>query len=193
MTIPTITTERLTMRAPRASDIDVYADFRASSQMEHLGGTQTREQAWHNLTGLAGQWLLRGYGRWMVTVTGDDTPVGVVGLYHPDAWSEAEIGWSLFPGAEGRGIAYEAALASRRYAYGTLGWTTVISHIAPGNTRSEALARRLGCTPGSSFSHPDYGVLTIWRHPAADTLRPAQATSDQLDNSSAPSLAGGMQ
>ena len=164
--IPTLTTERLTLRAPRASDIDAFAAFRASKQMAHLGGPIDRAAAWHQLTGIAGQWMLRGYGRWIVTLTGDDRPLGLVGLYHPDDWPAPEIGWSVFAEAEGRGIAHEAALAARAFAYDRLGWTTVMSLIADGNTRSIALAKRLGCTADGSFDHATYGAMTIWRHPA---------------------------
>lgn len=169
--IPVLTTERLTLRGPRLSDFDDYAAFRASAQMEHLGGPVSREMAWHQLTGIAGQWSLRGYGRWIVTLTGEDEPMGVVGLFHPMDWPAPEIGWSVFARAEGRGIAAEAALAARRHAYETLGWTTVISLIGTGNTLSQALARRLDCREDGRFSHATYGEMTIWRHPAPEETR----------------------
>ncbi|MFO6464723.1 GNAT family N-acetyltransferase [Jannaschia sp. KMU-145] len=166
--IPTLVTERLTLRAPRAADMDAYAAFRASDQMRHLGGPASRAAAWEHLSGVAGQWLLRGYGRWIVTMTGDDAPLGVVGIYHPEDWPEPEIGWSVTAAAEGRGIAREAALATRGYAYRVLGWPTIASFIAAGNTRSEALAQRLDCTPDGVFPHAEYGDMTIWRHPAPE-------------------------
>ncbi len=166
--IPVVTTERLTLRAPKLSDFDAFAAFRASGQMEHLGGPVSRATAWQQLTGLAGQWALRGYGRWIVTLTGEDAPLGVVGIYHPDEWPEPEIGWSVFAEAEGRGIAHEAALATRRFAYGSLGWSTVISLIADGNTRSQALARKLDCREDGTFHSETYGDATIWRHPAPE-------------------------
>lgn len=166
--IPTLTTERLTLRAPKLSDFDAYADFRASAQMAHLGGPGDRAAAWRHLTGIAGQWLLRGYGRWIVAASESDRPLGVVGLHYPVDWPEPEIAWALFTEAEGRGIAHEAARAARRHAYGTLGWTTAISLIAEENTRSQALARRLGCRPEAPFRHAAHGEMTIWRHPAPE-------------------------
>lgn len=166
--IPVLSTERLTLRGPRLSDFDAYAAMRAEARMTSIGGPQTRAEAWHHMTGVAGQWALRGYGRWIVTETGDDRLLGLVGLFHPDDWPEPEIGWTLVAPAEGRGIAAEAALAARRYAYGTLGWRTVVSMIAPGNVRSEALARRLGCRPDGTFHRAPDQVATIWRHPAPE-------------------------
>ena len=168
MTIPSLTTERLTLRAPKLSDFDAFAAFRASAPMEHLGGPVSRDAAWQQLCGIAGQWVLRGYGRWIVALTEGDTPVGVVGIYHPDDWPEPEIGWSVFAEAEGKGIAHEAARATRRFAYDTLGWATIISLIADGNVRSQALARRMGCREDGRFSHATYGDMTIWRHPAPE-------------------------
>ncbi|SFJ35373.1 GNAT family N-acetyltransferase [Jannaschia pohangensis] len=166
--IPTLTTERLTLRAPRLADFDAFADFRASTQMAHLGGPVDRTTAWGQFTALAGQWALRGYGRWIVADRADDAPLGVVGIFHPDDWPEPEIGWSVFAQAEGRGIAQEAARATRAFAYDTLGWSTIISLVSNANSRSIALAERLDCRPDGTFSHAMYGDMTIWRHPAPE-------------------------
>ena len=168
--IPTLRTERLTLRAPRLSDFDAFAAFRASDQMRLLGGPVDRIAAWHQFAGIAGQWVLRGYGRWMVTL--DDDPIGVVGIVHFDEWPEPELGWALFEGFEGRGYAREAALAARRHAYDAWGWTTLVSLIGEANDRSRALARRLGCRPDGTFEHPSHGPLPIWRHPG-----PAEAAA----------------
>jgi ribosomal-protein-alanine N-acetyltransferase len=94
----------------------------------------------------------------------------VVGILYPEDWPEPEIAWSLFAEAEGRGIAYEAAQVARRYAYETLGWTTIISCVKPENTRSAALARRLGARPDGHHDHPMIGRLHIWRHPGPEAL-----------------------
>lgn len=168
--IPVLVTERLTLRGPRLSDFDAYAAMRAEERMSFVGGPQTRIQAWNHMAGLAGQWLLRGYGRWIVTETGDDTLLGIVGIFHPDYWPEPEIGWTLSAAGEGRGIAREAASATRGYAYGTLGWTTIVSMIAEGNVRSQALARSLGCRPDGTFRSEALGEATIWRHPGPEDL-----------------------
>jgi RimJ/RimL family protein N-acetyltransferase len=165
-TIPTLTTQRLTLRAPRLTDFDAYAGFRASDRAHFVGGPNTDIQAWGQFIGLAGQWTIRGYGRWIVADRETDAPLGVVGLLYPIGWPEPEIAWSMFAAAEGRGLAHEAALAARRYAYGTAGWTTAISLIDPANTRSTALAGRLGCHPDGTYQHAIFGAMQIWRHPA---------------------------
>ena len=162
--IPSVRTDRLVLRAPMPSDFDAYADFRCGPRSVTLGGPYTRTQARDQLAEIIGHWHLRGFGRWMVSVKTTDEPLGIVGLFHPEDWPEPEIAWSVFDQAEGLGIAAEAALAARAYAYDTLGWTRVVSVISPDNARSIALARRLECTHDLDFAHPDMGPMQVWLH-----------------------------
>jgi len=168
--IPTLTTERLTLRAPRLDDFDAFAAFRASDRARFVGGPNTRSEAWGHFLGLAGQWAILGYGRWIVADKATDQPLGVVGLLFPAGWPEPEIGWTMFAEGEGRGYAHEAALAARAHAYGPAGWTTAISLIDPVNARSVALGRKMGCRPEGTFEHESYGTMHIWRHPAPEEL-----------------------
>ena len=168
--IPTLTTERLTLRAAEFSDFESYAEFRNSDRAAHLGGPYSRAQAFDQLAEIIGHWALRGFGRWMVADIKTNQPLGVVGLFHPDDWPEPEIAWSVFAEGEGRGIAAEAAIASRKYAYDTLGWTTAMSLIAPDNTRSIKLAERIGAKFESVYAHPDIGDMHLYRHLAPGAL-----------------------
>ena len=166
--IPTLRTERLILRAPRIEDFEGYAAFRASNRARILGGPFTRAQSFEQMSALVGHWLFRGYGRWIVADGETNKPLGIVGLFCPADWPEPEIAWSVFDGAEGRGIAFEAASAARSYAYGTLGWRTAVSLIAPENVRSIALAQRLGARRDGEYPHPAFGPLDIYRHPAPE-------------------------
>ena len=168
--IPTLESERLRLRAARASDFDAFAEFRGSDRAAHLGGPYSRTQAFDQLGEIIGHWALRGFGRWIVADRTTDQPLGVVGLYHPDDWPEPEIAWSVFAEGEGRGIAAEAAIAARAHAYDTLGWTTAMSLIAPDNTRSIKLAQRLGATFESVYAHPEIGDMHLYRHPSPEAL-----------------------
>ena len=56
-----------------------------------------------------------------------------VGLYDPEGWIAPEIGWWIVaPEQEGKGFAFEAARAARRYAYQIAGWREAFSVIDPG-------------------------------------------------------------
>jgi len=73
-------------------------------------------------------------GRWL----------GRVGPWRPEGWPGNEVGWGLVRDAQGRGIAYEAAVAAMDWAFESLRWDAVIHCIGPDNLRSVALAQRLG-------------------------------------------------
>ena len=174
--IPTLTTERLTLRAPGPEDFEPFAAFYASERAAMVGGPSDRPSAWFRFASLVGHWHLRGFGRWIVAARGSGEPLGIplgiVGLHFPETWPEREIAWILFEGAEGRGIAQEAARAARDHAYRVLGWRTAVSLIKAGNARSEALARCLGAHHEGVWEHPTAGPLGIWRHPGPEASAP---------------------
>jgi len=162
--IPTIETDRLRLRAPRLSDFAAYGAFCASPRSAGVGGPFGEWAAFERLAAIVGHWQMRGYGRWLVADKTTDEPLGIVGLMYPVDWPEPEIAWSVFDAAEGRGVAFEAAMRSRDYAYDTLGWTRVISCTVPANARSVALAKRMGAVHETNFEHDDIGTLNVWRH-----------------------------
>ncbi len=164
VSIPVFEEGRLRYRAPRMPDFEAWAEFRASDRSKCVGGPYSRGNAFDSFCEITGHWDLRGYGRWLIADRDTDEPLGVVGLFYPEDWPEPEIAWSLFAAAEGKGIATEAAMFSRAYAYDVLGWSTAISCSMTGNTRSEALARRMGATFEREYRHPDLGTLNIWHH-----------------------------
>lgn len=168
--IPTLRTKRLVLRAPDPKDFETYAAFRATDRAAGVGGPYDRITSFSHFCELIGHWVARGYGRWVVADPDTDDALGVVGLMYPEDWPEPEIAWTVFDGAEGRGFAHEAALASRDYAYKTLGWPTVISCTVPENTRSIALAKRMGATYESDYDHPEFGPMNVWRHIAPEAV-----------------------
>lgn len=170
--IPVIETARLRLRAAEMRDFEAYAAFRMDPvRTQGVGGPCTRAEAFDKLGEIIGHWHLRGFGRWIVADKDSDAALGVVGLYHPDDWPEPEIAWSVFADAEGKGIAQEAAVASRHYAYDTLGWDTVVSCITPGNARSRALAERMGATHDGTHQTPDGLEVDIYRHPGPEAVQ----------------------
>jgi len=170
--IPHIETERLILRAHTLDDIEAEAAFFATERSKFVGGPKSPEDAWRGVAGMLGHWQLRGFGFFAIEVKATGAYAGRAGPWFPAGWPEPEIGWTVMDGFEGQGIAYEAAMAARDYAYTTLGWTTAISLMDPDNTRSAALAKRMGAVYEDEWQHPTYGRTIYYRHPARDALTP---------------------
>lgn len=169
--IPRLETPRLILRGHRPADFEPYAAYCASDRSTGTGGPLDRNLAWRGFCHMTGHWVHRGYGFFVLEDKATGTPLGTCGPYFPEGWPEPEIGWTIWSAAaEGKGLAHEAALAARGFAYDVLGWSTAISLIALGNTRSEALAQRMGCTRDGSFTHAQFGASSIWRHPSPSDL-----------------------
>jgi RimJ/RimL family protein N-acetyltransferase len=140
----TLTTERLVLRMPQLSDFEPRAAHAASERSIWEGGPLDRIAAWRIFASDVGQWALMGYGPF--SIVGKDTGayLGEAGIYHAQDYPEPELGWFVVPEAEGKGVAAEAASAIMLWACRTFGWDRLVSYIDPGNTRSIALALRLG-------------------------------------------------
>ena len=164
---PVIVTEQLVLRPPRAEDFGAYAEFAASERAAFVGGGNLdRGAAWRNFAAFTGQWALLGFGMFTVTERETGKPIGMTGPWYPADWPEREIGWLLWdPAQEGRGIASEMARAARAHVYSDLGWPTAVSYIHPDNTRSIALAERLGAVLDEAAAKPRPHAL-VYRHPA---------------------------
>lgn len=162
VTIPTLRTERLTLRAQSEADVPAMEAFFSSDRSRFVGGPVEPSQVWGKMAGALGHWALRGYGIWAIEVEGQTA--GWTGVICPPDWPEPELGWGVYEGFEGKGLAYEAALTARRYAAKEWGLTPIISLIDPANTRSAKLAERLGAVPESDTIIRG-APCRIWRHP----------------------------
>ncbi|ETX29982.1 GNAT family N-acetyltransferase [Roseivivax isoporae] len=164
---PTLQTERLVLRGPSLVEFDAFAAFHADeTRCLGFGPVYSRADSWRWWACNIGHWHIHGYGYFTIEDRASGTPAGICGIWNPEGWPEPEVGWVVFEGFEGRGIAYEAALAARGWAYDTLGLPALTSNIKPGNTRSQALARRLGATLERVYDNPMMGEEELWRHPA---------------------------
>ncbi len=164
--IPVLQTERLILRAPELTDWDALEPIWRSDRGRFIGGPMGEEDAWLDFAQTVASWVLRGIGYWTVTAQEDGAVLGLIGIAMEVHDPELEFGWLLTEAAEGKGIAYEAARAVRDYA-DARGLTRCISFIDAGNTRSVALAERLGATREDTREDAD-GPYHIYRHPAPE-------------------------
>lgn len=143
MTAPKLSTDRLRLRMPVLADFAHRVVFYASDRSVWEDGPLTPEQSWRVWASEVGQWPLMGFGPFSVEDQ-EARYLGEVGIYQPLGYPEPELGWFVVPEAEGRGVAFEAARAVMSWTRDALGLARLVNYIDPGNTRSIALALRLG-------------------------------------------------
>ncbi len=171
LNIPRLETDRLILRGPEARDFEPIASFYADeSRSWGFGGPLKRDDAWRWLATSIGHWALHGYGFFTMELKESGTACGLTGLWNPEGWPEPELGWVVFEGFEGMGLAREGAECARLWAYTDLGLETLTSNIKPGNHRSVALAERMGARFERSYDNVHLGEDHLYRHPAPADL-----------------------
>jgi RimJ/RimL family protein N-acetyltransferase len=164
-TAPTLVTERLLLRGPERGDLRAYTRFMTSApSLQAQDETVTADQAWFGFLIGIGHWQWHGFGFFTLVERSTGHPVGRVGLIRHSDWPDAELAWHLFEGAEGKGYATEAAKAVKAWAARDLGFERLFSYIDISNTRSQAVAKRLGAvTDGTRAPHEP--EAEVWVHP----------------------------
>lgn len=181
--IPTLLTERLALRAWTADDAPAIAAFFASTRSHHVGGPHDARVAWRRLASWLGHWRLRGDGGWAVVERENANLVGFCGVAAWPGKPEPEIGWLAFEGGEGRGLIGEAARAVLGFLRDE-GWSRAVSYIVASNTRSVALAERLGARnegPCPIYRGPSDGELHhTWAHDLTAGVAPGRGEPTEL-------------
>lgn len=168
---PILETERLTLRGPEKADADaVIAFLMDDTRAAGFGGYTNRSDSWRWFALNVGHWHWHGYGYFTIEDKATGKPAGISGIWNPEGWPEPEVGWVVFDGFEGKGIAFEAATRARQWAYDDLGLTTLTSNIVPGNTRSIRLAERMGAVYERTYDNPNMGEDMLYRHPGPEAL-----------------------
>jgi ribosomal-protein-alanine N-acetyltransferase len=116
-----------------------------------------------------------GCGLWLVVDRERGEPLGRAGLMrqHVNDIQEFEVGYMIHRPYWRRGLATEAALAVRDYAFGERRLRRVVSLIRPENVPSQGVARKLGMTVAGSCQHAgmEHQVFAVESaEPAARTL-----------------------
>jgi chorismate mutase len=177
MTI-TLTTPRLILRLPKASDLPACVAFWSSERSHMMGGPWTPEKTKAEMDDLSAQWNKHGFCPFIVTLKGSDDPVGLIGPFFPDDYFEPELGWSLWDAAlEGQGLALEAATAARDWFFANTTYKTAVSYTHPANHRSHRLCEKLGAVLDPDARSPYPPPEVIYRHHAPQDAKMTDATT----------------
>ncbi len=166
-TAPTLDTQRLRLRGHKMADFPpLYALF-ASDRAQYMGGAITPKETYRWVASEVGSWVLKGFGSWGVELREDKSFVGQVGINQPEGFPEAELGWTLLEKFQGQGLAFEAAQAALDWWHAQPFTQSLVSYIDPDNTRSIALATRLGATHDTAAALPageNADETVVYRH-----------------------------
>ena len=89
--IPTLITERLTLRAPVAGDFPAYARLLASPRAKGIGGPYAQRAAWGKFCHGVACWDLFGHGALMMDLLATSECVGLVDISHGPLFPEKEL------------------------------------------------------------------------------------------------------
>jgi RimJ/RimL family protein N-acetyltransferase len=145
--------------------------------MRFLGGPVDPAHSWRAMALMAGHWVLRGYGNWVVQRRVDRAFLGRVGLWNPEGWPGLEVGWTLARHAWGRGYATEGAAATIDWAWTVLDAQRLISLIAPENAPSIGVANRLGMSQIGDYRLRGEPVIVFGIDRPADSSAARQRSS----------------
>lgn len=139
-------TERLVLRQMCFNDIEnLLRIFSDPEAMRYYPGTKSREETEGWIEWNISSYRENGFGLWVATLKDSGEFAGQCGLVAQEVEGrrEVEIGYLFVRSLWGRGLATEAARASRDYGINRLGHRRLISLIDPENMASRRVAEKL--------------------------------------------------
>lgn len=161
---PTLEDDRVRLRAYALADFELFAKLLHSNRSRYIDGPVGRDDAWDLFASGAGRWQIVGYGAWTIECKETLLPAGFVSLNYPIIDNEPELGYGLYEGFEGRGLATAAARLALSYARDMLGWHDCVSYISENNAASISLALRLGASLDPDAISPEDDNALVFRH-----------------------------
>ncbi|NCB51133.1 MAG: N-acetyltransferase [Clostridia bacterium] len=141
----TIETERLLLRPWREDDAEALFEYAKDPRIGPMAGWPPHTSAENSLEVL--RTVLIAEDSFAVTLTGDDRPVGSIGLQKarvPGHEDEAEVGYWIAVPFWGRGFIPEAVNAILRYAFKEQGAERVWCGHYEGNDKSRRVIEKCG-------------------------------------------------
>jgi RimJ/RimL family protein N-acetyltransferase len=181
-----VDTERLHLRRLQAADRDQMATVWADPDVwQSLRPGEPRDPeaaAAETVERHRRHWDEYGFGLWVAIERSTGELAGWIGASHPtfvpELADEIEIGWTLRRSSWGRGLATEAARVAAEAATTELAPDRLVSLILPTNTRSIAVAERLGMHPSETVLHRDLGLdLRVYELSSSSSASPQSVSS----------------
>lgn len=143
-----IETKQLVLREFSAADGEfILGLLNSPGWLKFIGNRdiETVEEAQlYLLTGPVSSYEKQGFGLYLVIRKADGAPLGMCGLIRREGLNHVDLGFAFMPEYMGKGYAFEAALATMKFASETLGMNQLDAITMPENSRAIALLEKLG-------------------------------------------------
>jgi [ribosomal protein S5]-alanine N-acetyltransferase len=163
--IPTLKSQRLTLRAIREDDLNHFLTMSRDPEVTrhlHEGPPPSEGVVWQRMAMALGQWALRGYG--MMAVEDSDGFVGRLGVHHPLDAPDPQVGYIFCRRGWGKGYATEGVGLILDWTFRTHGPQRLVSEIARENFGSARVASKLGAQLEKTILREDV-TFDIWAYP----------------------------
>ena len=150
---PDLATERLCLRRPNDKDVEaivgIVGDWEVARRLARVPHPYGPADARFFLEQVVpAEWV------WAMTLQGDDTLLGTIGLTPEDGVDRAELGYWLSPAHWGRGITTEAARAVVSFGFECVGLPVLTSGYFEDNPASGQVLRKLGFVEAGRVMRP---------------------------------------
>jgi RimJ/RimL family protein N-acetyltransferase len=171
--IPTLSTDRLTLRGHRVEDFVHCAAMWADPKVTQYicGKPLTEEESWARLLRYAGHWTLLGFGYWVIEEKATGNFVGEAGFadykrdLKPSLEGAPEVGWALAPQAHGKGYATEAVRAVVAWGDTHFSSARTACIIVPENLASVRVAAKCGYREFERTTYKGHPTVMFVREP----------------------------
>jgi 3-dehydroquinate dehydratase/shikimate dehydrogenase len=157
-----IRTKRLVLRTWQQTDLEPFARLNACEHVcEFLPKVLTKSESDDLAARIMAHFDKHGFGLMAVEYHDTGAFIGFTGLsiptFNAHFMPAVEIGWRLAYAYWGKGIATEAAMAVRDYAFGELGLNELVSFTTRANIASRRVMEKIGMThdEADDFHHPN--------------------------------------
>lgn len=140
-------TDRLRLRPYRSDDVTaMFAVFGDPEVMRYSmsGADPSVESTQARIQKLMDHQVSFGFSLWVVEDPSTGAIIGDCGLKQLEEGPEIEVGYRFAKSHWGRGYASEAAAASVRYGFGTLGLARIVAVVEPPNVASRKVLEKIG-------------------------------------------------
>ena len=152
-------TARLVLTPVSGADFPDLAAIKADPQVfaVMLGGVRSPQQTAQELADDVTDWGTHGFGTWAIREQG--CFLGITGLEHRPDGRGIALRFALWPEAQGRGLAREAASAVLRFGHQQVGLQRIIAVAREHNFSSRMVLGGIGMTECGCFAQSGYHMV----------------------------------